>query len=188
MLKGQRVWIHPAGEEEIEALLEVYRGCEDFLALGPVATASTAMVLADLKLSRDGGGQFCGIYEQASGKMIGVVDYIARGWEGSASQAYLELLMIAAPYRSRGVGEEVVRLVEAEICRDDQIDRIAAGVQVNNPAAIRFWQRMGYETVSGPKQHADSTVAYDLRKRIDRSKGACSTVLVALNQNLITVE
>ena len=182
MLSSERVWINPVSENEMEALLEVYRGCEDFLALGPVATASAGMVLADLALSRKAGGRFCGIYEKASGKMIGVVDYISEGWDGIASQAFLELLMIALPYRSRGFGEEVVRLVEAAICRDGKVQQIAAGVQVNNPGAIRFWQRMGYKIVSGPKQYADGTTAYDLLKHI-RDGNMEADLVMELNEH-----
>jgi ribosomal protein S18 acetylase RimI-like enzyme len=135
--------VHP---EELEAVLEVYRQCEDFLALGPVATASMVMVLSDLEISKGYGGTFCGIYT-AEGEMIGVLDTVQAGFEGDPRAAYLTLLMIAAPYR----------------------DRILAGVQVNNPGAMRFWQRMGYRIVSEPKLHSDGTTAVDLRKDL---KGA----------------
>ena len=72
--------------------------------------------------------------------------------------------MIAAPYRNQGIGEAVVALVEDEIRGDPQITAILAGVQVNNPHAIRFWQRNGYRIVSGPELHADGTTAFRLRK------------------------
>jgi ribosomal protein S18 acetylase RimI-like enzyme len=157
--------VHP---EELEAVLEVYRQCEDFLALGPVATASMVMVLSDLEISKGYGGTFCGIYT-AEGEMIGVLDTVQAGFEGDPRAAYLTLLMIAAPYRDRGVGEGVVRAWEAEIRKDPQVDRILAGVQVNNPGAMRFWQRMGYRIVSEPKLHSDGTTAVDLRKDL---KGA----------------
>ncbi len=169
--ESERVVIRPVDEAEMAALLEVYRASEDFLALGPVAVASEAMVLADLRLSREAGGWFCGIYEKTSGRMIGVVDFVPSGWEGLPNQAFLELLMIAAPYRSQGVGQEVVRLVERAICQDEKVDRIAAGVQVNNPGAIRFWRRMGYAIVSEAKAMADGTVAFELLKQIPKPVG-----------------
>jgi len=89
--------IRPITLAELEAVLEVYRQCEDFLALGPVATASMEMVLNDLEISRGYSGTFCGIYT-AKGKMIGVLDYVPRGFEGDPRAADLTLLMIAAPY------------------------------------------------------------------------------------------
>jgi len=62
--------IRPIQDSELDAVLEVYRQCEDFLALGPVAQASPQMVAADIALSRGQGGLFCGIYV-AGGKKPG---------------------------------------------------------------------------------------------------------------------
>ena len=59
---------------------------------------------------------------------------------------------------------------EAEIRQDPQVDRILAGVQVNNPGSMRFWQRMGYRIVSEPKLHSDGTTAVDLRKELVREE------------------
>src|SRR5512137_1136074 len=102
--------IRPVTRDDLDAILDVYRQCEDFLALGPVATASMDMVLKDLELSRNEGGIFCGIYNE-SGKMIGVFDYVPHDYQGDPHAAYLELLMIAAPFRSHGVGKAVVEAV-----------------------------------------------------------------------------
>jgi ribosomal protein S18 acetylase RimI-like enzyme len=157
--------IHPITRDELGAVLEVYRQCEDFLALGPVPVASMEMVLQDIGISKGYGGSFCGIYA-AGGKMIGIFDYVPAGFEGDAQAAYLSLLMIGAPFRGQGVGRAVVEAVEAHIRRDPGIRRILAGVQVNNPAAIRFWQRNGYRIVSGPELMPDQTTVYHLRKDV----------------------
>jgi ribosomal protein S18 acetylase RimI-like enzyme len=151
--------------DDLQSTLEVYRGCEDFLALGPVATASAEMVQQDMRLSAEIGGSFCGIFAP-SGDMIGVLDYVSAGFEGDARQAFLELLMIAAPYRSQGYGAAVVAWLEAELRRNPRVDTILAGVQVNNPAAIRFWQRMGFAIVSAAEQQNDGTTAFRLRKSL----------------------
>jgi ribosomal protein S18 acetylase RimI-like enzyme len=155
--------IRPVQPHERDAILNVYRQCEDFLALGPVSTASMEMVDADLQHSRDDGGIFCGIYAP-DGTMMGIVDVILSGFEGNPAHAFLSLLMIAQPYRSSGLGAEVVHRVETEMLRDPQIEAILSGVQVNNPGGIRFWQRMGYRITSGPKDFPDGTTAYALRK------------------------
>lgn len=149
----------------LAAALELYRQCEDFLALGPVAVASPAMVLADLELSDRSGGTFYGIYDPA-GALIGVVDYLLAGFEGDGGLAYLELLMIAAPYRGQGLGVAVVAQVEADIRADGRARAIRAGVQANNPAACRFWARLGYQTISGPAGMPDGTVCFQLLKKI----------------------
>jgi ribosomal protein S18 acetylase RimI-like enzyme len=158
--------IRPTSQEDLEAILEVYRQCEDFLALGPVSTASMEMVLKDLEISRDEGGIFCGIFAQ-DGKMIGVIDYVPENYEGDRKRAYLALLMIGAPYRSQGLGQAVVEAFEDEIRKDGRIKTIVSGVQVNNPQAIKFWLRQGYRIVSGPILHPDQTTAYDLRKDLE---------------------
>ncbi len=95
-----RFHIRPITADELDAVLEVYRQCEDFLALGPVPVASTAMVLQDIEISRREGGIFCGIYDAANGKMIGVVDYVPHGFEGDPHLAHLSLLMMLRPSAS----------------------------------------------------------------------------------------
>ncbi len=162
-VSNHRFEIRPIRQDELNAVLEVYRQCEDFLALGPVATASLEMVLKDLEISEKEGGVFCGIYA-TDGKMIGIVDYVPNNFEGEPNAGFLSLLMIAAPFRRQGIGAAVVEAVEKEIRRDPRITTICSGVQVNNPQAIRFWQRHGYRIVSGPRSHPDLTTAYDLRK------------------------
>ena len=155
--------IRPITPADLEAVLAVYQQSEDFLALGPVSTASMEMVVKDLELSKQEGGLFCGIFN-AAGDMIGVVDYVPHHYEGDPHTAYLALLMIAGPFRSQGIGSMVVEAVEHAIRQDPQVTTILSGVQVNNPQAVQFWQRQGYRIVSGPKLMPDQTTVYDLRK------------------------
>jgi ribosomal protein S18 acetylase RimI-like enzyme len=150
-------------QDDLDAILNVYQQCEDFLALGPVSTASMEMVLADLELSRHEGGDFCGIYTP-DGKMVGIVDYVAGNFEGNPRTAFLSLLMIAAPFRKQGIGQAVVTAVENEIRKNTQITTIRSGVQVNNPQAIRFWQRNDYRIISGPELMPDQTTVFGLQK------------------------
>ena len=157
------VEIRPISQDELDAVLNVYKQCEDFLELGPVSTASMEMVLKDLEISNSESGIFCGIY-LADGKMIGVIDYVPHQYLGNPQAAFLSLLMIAAPFRNQGIGKAVVEAVENEIKKDAQITVIFSGVQVNNPQAIQFWQRNGYRIVSEPKLYPDRTTAVDLRK------------------------
>ena len=48
--------IRPIAEDDLEAILAVYRQCEDFLALGPQPQASPEMVAADMRQSQAEGG------------------------------------------------------------------------------------------------------------------------------------
>jgi RimJ/RimL family protein N-acetyltransferase len=121
------------------------------------------MVEQDIADSQQIGGIFNGVY-LADGTLIGVVDFVPQGWAGDPQCAYLSLLMIAQPYRGQGIGAAVVQLIEGKIRENPGITTIHAGVQVNNPGAIRFWERHGYHIVSGPELHPDQTTAFRLRK------------------------
>lgn len=144
-------------------MLEVYRQCEDFLALGPQPVATMTMVQQDIAHAQQEGGVFCGVYT-AGGKMIGVVDYLPYHFAGEVQAAFISLLMIAAPFRGRGIGSAIVARVEAEIRRDERVGAILLAVQVNNAPALRFWQKRGYGVVSEPQLQADQTVTVLLRK------------------------
>jgi ribosomal protein S18 acetylase RimI-like enzyme len=150
----------------LAAVLEVYRQCEDFLALGPQPHASPEMVQADLDLSQSGGGIFCGIYLSPSDEMVGVADYIPCGFEGNRQHAFIELLMIAQPFRCKGLGYRVVDGLEVIIRKDPQITAIRLGCQVNNPGGMSFWQRCGYLIIGPPTQYPDQTVGCLLEKLV----------------------
>jgi GNAT superfamily N-acetyltransferase len=153
--------------DDSDAVLKVYRQCEDFLALGPQPKASLEMVLQDIEEAKKKGGVFRGIYYDE--KMIGVVSYVRGGFEGKAEVAFISLLMIAAPYRQKGIGQEVVKRIEKEILKNSQIKLILSAVQVNNPDARRFWEKNGYRVISGePEIQADKTTVFRLRKDINK--------------------
>lgn len=158
----------PVDETDLPALLEVYRGCEDFLALGPHPQASPEMVRADLELSRSSGSQFHGIRDE-SGRLIGVADWMAGGFEGQADTADIELLMIARPYRRQGLGRAIVAEIEKRIRQEGRAAQIASGVQVNNRAAMRFWLRCGFRSAGPPQKQADGTTSIPLLKDLHGS-------------------
>ncbi len=162
-VRDQSLEIREISHDDLDGVLSVYQQCEDFLALGPVSIASLEMVMKDIEISRDEGGFYCGIFT-ADRQMIGVVDYVPSKYRGDPQSAYLSLLMLAKPYRSRGIGDVVVEAVENEIKKDPQVRTILAGVQVNNPQAVRFWQKHGYQIISGPTLMPDQTTVFDLRK------------------------
>jgi ribosomal protein S18 acetylase RimI-like enzyme len=47
-----------------------------------------------------------------------------------------------------------------------KISMLRAGVQVNNPGAIRFWQRMGFAITSAAELLPDGTTCYRLEKHL----------------------
>ncbi len=153
----------PLREANLPELMALYRQCEDFLALGPRPHASEEMVRADLALTRAEGGEFCGIYTGQPPALAGVLDVIPSNYQGEPEVAFLELLMIGAPYRNLGLGGAVVAALE-EALREAGVRVLRAGVQVNNPGAIRFWQRMGFEITGPPRDFEDGTTAMPLEK------------------------
>jgi hypothetical protein len=54
-------------QDDIDDLFNVYRQCEDFLALGPEPKASVEMVLEDLEHSCDSGGTFHVVFKHKKG-------------------------------------------------------------------------------------------------------------------------
>ncbi len=151
-------------ENDIDAIFEVYKQCEDFLSLGPVPHASKQMILDDFKISEEEGGTFCGIF--INGEMIGIIDFVLSNFDGIPSNAYLSLLMISQYQRRKGIGRDVIEAVEIEILKNDSIKSILAGVQTNNKSAIAFWGKMGYKIVSEAELLPDTTIAFKLKKGI----------------------
>ncbi len=159
LFSGPAWYIRPATDADAGALLDVYRACEDFLALGPVPVASAEMVAKDRALSQEAGGVFCAVCTEA-GALCGVLDFIPR-YEGRPEVAFLELLMLAQPYRNRGWGARIVAALKQYVAASGT-RRLLAGVQANNPAAQRFWLRQGFSITAGPKMLPDQTICYDL--------------------------
>jgi ribosomal protein S18 acetylase RimI-like enzyme len=171
LMRDDYLEIRPAGTENLADLLAVYRECEDFLALGPVAKASMEMVRADLEMSKTMGGEFCGIYLR-DGRMAGVLDFVPGNFRGQPDTAYIALLMIRQSFRHRGIGIRVLELVETEVRKDPRITRIRIGTQVNNSAGLQFWQNRGFVIYGGPELLADQTTVYRLEKKIPAAGAA----------------
>jgi ribosomal protein S18 acetylase RimI-like enzyme len=150
-------------QDELGAVLNVYRQCEDFLALGPEPTASMEMVVKDIESSQREGGVFCGVFS-ADAEMIGVVDFVPSGFEGDPHIAFVCLVVIAPPHRNQGLGGRIVELIENEIRKDVQVTTVLSAVQVNNAEGLRFWQKNGYRIVGEPELQPDQTTTLRLRK------------------------
>ncbi len=148
--------------DDTGAMLDVYRQCQDFLALGPEPEASVAMVLKDIETARQENGIFRGIY--TSGRMIGVVSYVAGDFENIPQNAFILLLMIASSYRGKRIGTRIVQHIEKEILMDSRVTTILSAVQINNPGALRFWQKNDYHIEGGPELRPDKTTVFRLHK------------------------
>jgi ribosomal protein S18 acetylase RimI-like enzyme len=164
LIRDEVLEIRAVDEAGVGEIFGVYQECEDFLALGPVATASLEMVRADREMSKTMGGDFCGIHLR-DGTLVGVLDFVPGNFRGQADTAYIALLMLRLSFRHRGIGSRVLALVESEVRKDPRVTRIRAGVMVNNPSAIQFWQNRGFIIYGGPELLADHTTVYRLEKK-----------------------
>ena len=132
--------IRPVTPDDLEAVLEVYRQCEDFLALGPVPDRLDGNGVEGYRDITGRERHFRRDLRGKTGKMIGILDYVPDNYQGDPTTAYLSLFMLAAPFRNQGLGKAVVEAFEDEIRKNELVKTILAGVQVNNPQAVRFWQ------------------------------------------------
>jgi len=120
------------------------------------------MVLADIEHSRKANGVFCGVFD-ATGRQIGVLDFVPEIRPGTAS---LVLLMVARSHRNRGYGATIVDGLVAHLRSSYGTETIESGVQVNNPAAIRFWRRMGFVVGTEPRDMGDGTTAHETERKV----------------------
>ena len=143
------VRLDPSRRPELQAF---YEHCADYFELvtgqrpGPNEAES---LLASLPRGKTHDDKFViGLFD-APGHLIGVLDVIRdypkpREW-------YLGLLMFAPDWRSRRLGERVYHRLEAWV-REVGGEAIHLIVQEENPKALRFWQRMGFEVKGMGKQ------------------------------------
>jgi ribosomal protein S18 acetylase RimI-like enzyme len=153
--------VQPIGDDDLPLVLQIYQQSEDFLSLGPVSTASMAMVLDDIQHSKRGRGVYCGIWD-CGNVLLGIVDFVPRCLDEETS--FLSLLMIAAPHRSKGIGHTVVDSLENYLQQKYSIKRMLSAVQVSNEQGIRFWQKCGYQVDPTPTRQEDTTVTFRLSK------------------------
>lgn len=152
--------IRPLADHELKSTLEVYKQCEDFLALGPVPFASMEMVQADIDHSKKENGVYCGIWNKDN-KQIGVIDFIPEVEKGIA---VLSLLMISKQYRYNGIGTAIVESLEAYLKMNYKTQIIQSGVQINNEPGIKFWKRRGFILENEAKDMGDGTTAFQMIK------------------------
>jgi RimJ/RimL family protein N-acetyltransferase len=155
--------IRPYTEADIPAILEVYLRNEDFLSLGPHPTASLKMVRDDIAQSLEEKGLFCVIVNRES-QIIGLMDFAPR--RGADGASFLALLMIAAPFRNSGCGKIIMDAFEKYLVKTYHTTVLKAGVMVNNPRAIRFWERTGFSLNRTPELLPDKTTIFRMSKNI----------------------
>jgi ribosomal protein S18 acetylase RimI-like enzyme len=165
LFSGDGFTVRPVGRADVRSTLRVYRQCEDFLSLGPVAKASRSMVLADIGHSAKTHGRYCGIWND-DGAQVGVLDFVAAR---DAGTAFVSLLMICRPHRRRGLGTAVLAALETYLAAKCGSRVLDSGVQVNNRAAIAFWEARGFRIDRRPRPQEDGTTTFAMSKSLGGS-------------------
>lgn len=135
--------------EELQAF---YENCADYVELitgQPPGPNEAAELLSSLPRGKTQEDKFViGLFD-APGHMVGVLD-VVRDYP-KQEEWYLGLLMLGPSWRGHGLGERVYKRLEEWVraCGGAAIHLI---VQEQNPGALRFWQRMGFELRGMGKQ------------------------------------
>lgn len=139
-------------ERRREELQAFYQGCVDYFQLAtgqPPGPNEAEELLTALPRGKGHEDKFViGLFD-APGHMIGVLDVI-RDYP-KPSEWYLGLLLLGPSWRSRKLGERVYRRLEDWV-RELGGTSLHLIVQEQNPDALRFWQRMGFEIRGMGKQ------------------------------------
>jgi RimJ/RimL family protein N-acetyltransferase len=162
--------IEPLNSEDYPQAVEIYRHSRHYLAdiYGQrPEDIGLAMVTKEAAEAKSHNALFCAIRLKATEQMVGVVTYQPEGYQGQASQAWLALLMIAKPFQRRGDGAMACRIIEEKIYKNPGVEAIKLGVLTNNPAAMSFWQSMGYRNTGHrrPDQESGHEVIIMEKKR-----------------------
>ncbi len=143
------VRLDPSRRDELQAF---YQGCADYFELvtgQPPGPNEAEELLSSLPRGKSLEDKFViGLFD-APGHLIGVLDVI-RDYP-KPGEWFLGLLMFGPTWRGHRLGERVYHRLEEWVraCGGTALHLI---VQEQNPGALRFWQRMGFEVKGMGKQ------------------------------------
>jgi RimJ/RimL family protein N-acetyltransferase len=148
------VRIRALGRNDLDALQGLLVRCSDFIELGtggPPHPRDAADLLSATPPDRSLKDKLVlGLWFADTEELAGVLD-IVRGYPDEDAW-FLGLLLLAPEHRGQGKGERVYRRAEAWV-REQGAATIHLGVLERNPAARRFWERLGYEYRDTRTQH-----------------------------------
>ena len=139
-------------ETRRDELQAFYEACADYVELitgQPPGPDEAENLLRALPRGKRHDDKFViGLFD-APGHMVGVLD-VVRDYP-QAGEWFLGLLMFGPSWRGRGLGERVYHRLE-EWIRASGGTAVHLVVQEQNPGALRFWKRMGFEVKGMGKQ------------------------------------
>lgn len=134
------------GDGDVSALQQLHERCADYVALvtgEPPGPTEAEELLCSLPPGKQAADKFVlGIWR--GDDLVAALDLIrdiptpGAWWVGN--------LMLDPAQRGHGLGERIYRGCE-EWMRSQGAQRVGLCVQEQNPGALRFWSRMGFEEV-----------------------------------------
>lgn len=136
-------------EHHAEALQQVYRRADDYWAMHGLTGAPDGQAARDLKTAAETPGRtMMGIVhllskEDGGIELIGVMDFRLH-WPDDGV-AYIGMVMVAAPYRRRRIGNQAWNLLAPWLAASADIKTARCGVEQFNVSALKFFQNLGFE-------------------------------------------
>ena len=146
MTDTSSVTIRPAERQDVAVIAVMAVEFNALLAAMDGSEPSLDVAETEAKLLRAGFGAkplFSSILAEAKGEAVGYAIYSLGFWADSmAGMVLLTDLFVREGWRSRGIGQEIMDRL-AEIGRDADCQMLMWTVWTENPAAQRFYERLG---------------------------------------------
>jgi aminoglycoside 6'-N-acetyltransferase len=144
-LRGERVVLRPLAEEDVPRLVEL-GGAPEVARWWPGLTAG--------HLTQKARGEEEGVTGFAvvvDGEVAGVVQYYEES-DPEYRHAGIDIFL-GVPWHGRGLGVDAVRTMAAHLIRDRGHHRVIIDPAVENFAAIRCYEKVGFRPVGVMREH-----------------------------------
>ena len=164
-LETQRLLIKALTDADAVAVLKVYAQSQDFFELQSTEPPSIERVRTDIQSAQPRGSLFVGLFERATGELIGVADFIPKNFRGQSDYAWLTALLIRESDRRKGYGREAYHAIEQFIFDDPAVKRIGHALIPQYAAGLAFAEKMGFERAGGPFKNKRGYGLYSFIKK-----------------------
>ena len=161
----QRLLIRILIEADAAAVLKVYEQSQDFFELQTTEPPSIERVCADIQSAQQRGSLFAGLFDQGTGELIGVADFVPKNFRGQADYAWLTALVIRDSDRRKGYGREAYRAIEQFIFDEPAVKRNGHALIPQYAAGLAFAEKMGFERAGGPFKNKRGFGLYSFVKK-----------------------
>jgi ribosomal protein S18 acetylase RimI-like enzyme len=150
---GSATWL-VLGESHLAAVQQLFLRCTDFVERiegRPTRGDEATHLLEDLPPGRGPSDKLAlGVVQQ--GELVAVIDLV-RDFPRPGTW-YVGLLLLVPECRRTGLGERIHAALAAWIAQQGG-SRLRLIVQEQNPAALRFWLRLGYQVCGSARQRLE---------------------------------